>query len=65
MKLVLKQGLKLAAVGVTLGVVGVFAAQKLTASMIYGVSPIDPWTLIGGTLFLLTVGLVGTLIPAQ
>jgi hypothetical protein len=64
LKLVLEQGFKLASVGVALGIAGVFAAQKLTASMIYGVSPIDPWTLAGGTLFLLAVGLVGTLVPA-
>ncbi len=65
LNLVLKQGLKLAAIGVALGVAGVFASQKLTASMIYGVSPIDPWTLVGGTLFLVTVGFVGTLVPAR
>jgi putative ABC transport system permease protein len=65
LQLVFKQGLKLAAVGVTIGVVGVFAAQKLTASMIYGVSPVEPWTLVGGTLFLVTVGAVGTLVPAR
>lgn len=65
LQLVFKQGLKLAAVGVAIGVVGTFAAQKLTASMIYGVSPVEPWTLVGGTLFLVTVGVVGTLVPAR
>jgi ABC-type antimicrobial peptide transport system permease subunit len=65
LSLVLKQGFKLAAVGIILGVAGVFAAQKLTASMIYGVSPVDPWTLVGGMLFLVTIGFVGTFVPAR
>jgi putative ABC transport system permease protein len=63
-KLVLRQGLKLAAVGVAVGLVGVFATTKLTASMIYGVSPTDPATLAGGMAFLVGLGLLGSLIPA-
>jgi ABC-type antimicrobial peptide transport system permease subunit len=63
-RLVLGQGLKLAAIGVAAGLVGVFATTKLTESMVYGVSPTDTATVIGGTLFLVAVGLCGSLVPA-
>jgi ABC-type antimicrobial peptide transport system permease subunit len=63
-KLVLGQGLKLAMLGVVVGLAGVFATTKLTASMVYGVSPTDPATLVGGIVFLVGVGLLGSLLPA-
>jgi len=63
-KLVLARGLKLAAIGVVVGSVGVVATTKLTESMVYGVSPTDPVTLIGGTLFLVGLGLLGSFLPA-
>jgi putative ABC transport system permease protein len=62
--LVLGQGLKLAAAGAALGLLGVFLTTKLTESMVYGVSPTDPTTLAGGIVFLLGVGLLGSLLPA-
>jgi ABC-type antimicrobial peptide transport system permease subunit len=64
LNLVLGRGLKLAAVGVVVGLVGVFAATKLTESMVYGVSPTDPVTMVGGTVFLVALGLAGSLVPA-
>ncbi len=63
-KLVLGRGLSLAAIGVVVGLVGVFATTKLTASMVYGVSPIDLMTVVGGTTFLVVIGLLGSLVPA-
>ncbi len=63
-KLVLGQGLKLATIGVVVGLVGIFATTKLTESMVYGVSPTDPATLIAGIVFLVGVGLLGSLLPA-
>jgi putative ABC transport system permease protein len=62
--LVLGQALKLATVGVPTGLVGVFATVKLTESMVYGISPTDPVTVAGGTLFLVVVGVLGSLVPA-
>jgi ABC-type antimicrobial peptide transport system permease subunit len=62
--LVMKQGAKLAAVGVAVGLVGVLATTKITDSMIVGVSPTDPLTVVGGILFLIIVGLFGSFLPA-
>ena len=63
-KLVLGQGIKLAAIGALAGWLGVFATTKLTQGMVYGVSPTDPVTLVGGMFFLVGVGLAGSLLPA-
>ncbi len=65
LKLVLLQGLKLAALGVVAGMAGVFATMKLTESMVYGVRPTDPLTLVGGIVFLVAIGLVASAIPAR
>ncbi|HJU41593.1 MAG TPA: ABC transporter permease [Vicinamibacterales bacterium] len=43
---VLKQGLMLTTVGVVAGLAGAFAMNRLIASMLYGVQPTDPATLI-------------------
>jgi putative ABC transport system permease protein len=63
--LVLRQALRLAAIGVGVGVVGVFSITKITESMVAGVSPTDTTTLIGGILFLVAVGITATLVPAR
>jgi putative ABC transport system permease protein len=62
---VLRQSLELAAIGIAVGVVGVLVTSRLTGSMVAGVSPTDPTTAIGGIVFLFTMGLAATLIPAR
>jgi putative ABC transport system permease protein len=43
---------------------GVLATTKLTASMVYGVSPTDAATLALGTLGLVALGLLASMVPA-
>jgi putative ABC transport system permease protein len=43
---VLKQGLTLTTVGVVVGLAGAFAMNRLIASMLFGVQPTDPATLV-------------------
>jgi predicted permease len=64
-KLVLGQGLKLAAIGTALGLAGILATTTLTESMVYGLSATDPTTLLGGIVFLVSLGLLGSLLPAR
>jgi putative ABC transport system permease protein len=64
MKLVLMRGLRLAATGVVVGLMGVLASTRLTASMVYGVSALDPLTLVGGIGFLTSIALLGSVLPA-
>ena len=45
--LVLKQGLQMAAVGAFMGLMGVWATQKLIVGLLFGISPVDPLTFAG------------------
>jgi putative ABC transport system permease protein len=42
--LIMKQGLGIAVFGIVLGVAGAYGLSRLTASLLYGVSPSDPLT---------------------
>jgi predicted permease len=61
--LVLKHGLKMAAIGAFLGLCGAWAAQKFTAGLLYGISPLDPLTFVGAPAVLLTVAAIACAIP--
>ena len=62
--LVVSHGLKLAVAGVAAGMLGAFFATRLLRSLLYGVSPVDPVSLVIATLPLLGAALIATLIPA-
>jgi predicted permease len=64
LRLVLKQGLQMAAVGASIGLVGVWAAQKLITGLLFGISAVDPLTFVGAALFLLMVVLIACWLPA-
>jgi len=61
--LVLRQGLSMALPGAVIGLLGALAARRLTSGLLFGISPVDPATLVGGAIFLLTVALVASAIP--
>jgi hypothetical protein len=62
--LVLRQAMRLAAAGLAIGVVGALLLNRSLAGLLYGVSPSDPLTLVGGVALLLVVTLLATLAPA-
>jgi predicted permease len=64
---VLKQGGRLALIGVGAGLAAALGLTQLMArsSMLYGVQAYDPWTLIGVTALLVTVALAACYIPAR
>lgn len=64
-RLVLKQGLALAAVGVAIGLSASFALTRLMKSLIFGVSATDPLTFVVIALLLLVVALLACWIPAR
>jgi predicted permease len=65
LKLVLKQGLKLATTGVAVGLAGAFALTRLMEGMLFGVKPTDPLTFIGIPMLLAVVALLACVIPAR
>jgi len=65
LKLVIKKGLTLILVGLVTGVAGALALTRVIASLLYGVSPADPATLIVVCLLLTVVGLMACYIPAR
>jgi macrolide transport system ATP-binding/permease protein len=65
--LLLVQGAKLVAIGSGIGLVlGVGAAVLLSAAdLLFGVSPLDPWSFAGTTLLLAAAALVSMVLPAR
>jgi len=65
LRLVLRQGLALAAIGLALGLAGAFAASRLLTSMLFEVKPNDPVTYAGVAVLLGVVALAASYIPAR
>ncbi len=65
LKMVLRQGLVLVGAGLLAGLVLTFIAGRGLGSLLVGVSPSDPVTLIVVALLLAAVGLVASFIPAR
>lgn len=56
--------LRLALAGSVLGIIGAAALSSFLASLLYGVSPSDPWTYAGAAAILLLVALTAGFFPA-
>jgi putative ABC transport system permease protein len=57
--------MRLAVVGLVVGLALAAMFARLLASLLFGVSSIDPWTFFGVTVVLLVVALVACYIPAR
>ena len=64
-RLVVGQGLRLAIVGVAVGVVGAFGVTRVVASLLYNITPTDPVTFIGASLFLTLLALFASYVPTR
>ena len=60
-----RDGLTLAAVGIVVGLAGGVVEGRLLSSMLYGVSPLDPLTFVGGPILVETIAVLACYIPAQ
>jgi predicted permease len=68
LRMILKQGMVLTAIGVTLGLGSAYVLTKYLeslTSMLFGVKPRDPWTFAVIAVLLTTVALLASLIPAR
>lgn len=63
--LVLRQGTRLALVGVGIGITGALLLRGTVAQLLYGIAPTDPLTFIGVPLLLASIAVLATLLPAQ
>jgi predicted permease len=62
--LVLRQGMKLAAIGIVAGLAGAFALTRVMASLLFGVSTMDAATFSAVPVLLAAVAFAATVIPA-
>jgi putative ABC transport system permease protein len=65
MGLVLKQGLGVAAIGAAVGIAAAVGATRLLSSLLFGVKPGDPITLLAVSAILLVCALVACYLPAR
>jgi predicted permease len=64
LKMVLRQGFGVAAIGIVVGLAAAFAGTRVLADQFYGVSPSDPLTYVGVALLLIAVALFACGVPA-
>jgi len=65
LKLVVGEGMILAAIGVAIGLIGAFALTQLMSGILYGVGAADPATYISIAGVLVAVSLLATYVPAR
>src|SRR5579859_2066335 len=63
--LILRESLLLVGIGVGVGLPIVFAAGKLITSLLFGLTPADPITLVLATLLMVAVAAISSYIPAR
>ena len=63
-RLVVGEGIAIAAVGISVGLAGAFALTRVMRTMLVGVSPHDPLTFVSGALVLLAIAIAASCVPA-
>jgi putative ABC transport system permease protein len=64
LRLVVRQGLVLAGIGIAAGLAGAFALTRLLSSLLYGVNATDPLTFAGVTVLLAVIAAAASFLPA-
>jgi putative ABC transport system permease protein len=62
--MIVKQGSKLIVVGLAIGLAGAFAATRVIASLLFGVTTKDPFTFVAAAVLLAVVALLACYVPA-
>ncbi|HEY0970925.1 MAG TPA: ABC transporter permease [Gemmatimonadales bacterium] len=64
-RLVVRQGMAPALIGIAVGVVGALAVTRVMSSLLYGVSATDPVTFVGVPVVLAVIALAAAYVPAR
>jgi putative ABC transport system permease protein len=64
-KLVLVQGLKLAVVGVSIGIAGAAILTRVISRLLFEVSTVDPGSFVAASVLLVSLALLGAYLPAR
>jgi putative ABC transport system permease protein len=65
LRLVVRQGVTLAMIGVLVGIAGAFGITRVIASLLYNVTPTDPISFGGVAIFLTVIAFVASYLPAR
>ncbi len=65
LRLVVGQGMRLAGIGLAIGLVGALGITRVVRTLLFGVTPTDPLSFGLITVFLTTVAAVASWIPAR
>jgi predicted permease len=65
LKMVISQGIKLAWIGVTIGLAGALGLTRFLSGLLYGVKPGDPLTLVAVSALLIAVAFLASYVPAR
>jgi ABC-type antimicrobial peptide transport system permease subunit len=65
LKMVISQGVKLALIGVAIGLAGALGLTRFLSGLLYGVEPGDPLTLVIVSALLMAVAFIASYIPAR
>lgn len=65
LRLVIRQGLTLAGIGIVVGIGATLGVTRLIVSLLYGVSATDPLTFAGVAALLLAVAFLACYVPAR
>jgi predicted permease len=65
LRLIVRQGMRMALIGIALGLAGAFALTRVFASLLLGVGATDALTFVGVAVLLIAVALLACYIPAR
>ncbi len=63
--LVVREGMMLVAIGLTVGLAGAIGVTRVMTSLLYRTQPFDPWTFASVPIVLASVGLLACYLPAR